>query len=84
MTKQKENIINEIEKIYGDVWGKMPKIEKGTEEYELAQKYLENIKNYKKDELFGYDEYRNQLIEKEAFNSGNKAMEIYKYFASIW
>ena len=78
--------IAEIEKIYGNVWGKLPKINEGSKEYELAQKYLEDLRHYKKGgkSYTEHNEYIKQFIEQEAKKSGDLATEIYNYFSSIW
>ena len=41
------------------------------------------VTNYKSGQ-YDWCSYKEQLVEKEAKDSGDKAKEIYKYFESIW
>ena len=86
LEKIADEYIAEVERIYGNVWGKLPKINEGSKEYELAQKYLENIRHYKSGYRSNaeYNEYIKQFVEQEANKSQSLATEIYNYFASIW
>ena len=42
-----------------------------------ADKYYDAIKSYKKDKKKGYDGYRNNLLEQEAFKVGDAAEKEY-------
>lgn len=76
--------IKEFERVYGDVWNRLPKIEKGSKEYELAQKYLEDIKHYIGGGKDTHDKYMEQIVEQEAHGTAPLVDEIYKHFANIW
>lgn len=78
--------LNEFERLYGGTWDKLPKIKKDSKEYELAQKYIEDIKHYTgggktKQE---HNRYMEQLVEQEAHGAEPKAQEIFNYFGNIW
>ncbi len=79
----KQEILQKIEEIYEPVWGKLPKIQKGTKEYELAQKYLKDFENYKSSTQIKTDtdieKYEQCLIEKEAHGTLNAAEKFIQY-----
>lgn len=65
--------------------GKMPKndIAKGSKEYELGMKYIENNKNYivsDKDPIG----YRKQLVEAESYEVEDNMAKTLDYFLPIW
>ncbi len=65
------------------LFGKTKPLEQGSKDYEMGLKYIENIKNYvdcKEDRA----KYFNQLLEKEAHQTGKNFNEIYNYFANPW
>ena len=43
---------------------------------------FDNIRNYKSHDRFGLHEYKKQIIEAEAYNAGDKAVEIFKILTS--
>lgn len=48
-----------------------------SKEIELAKKYKYNFDNYLSPYVVGEDKYRTQLVEKEAFEQGSKARNLY-------
>ena len=68
---------NAINKYYAPVWDKLPLLRKGSKEYELGLKYLDNLANYitsSKDKKA----YYKQILEKEAYNTSFLADCIYE------
>ena len=66
-----------------DLWEKLPKYDKESDEYKMGLKYIENTKNYitsAKDRK----KYNTQLLEAEAFGCEEKFEKIYNYFANPW
>lgn len=71
--------IKAIEKLFG----KSSRFEIGSKEYNQGLEYIKGIANYinpKIDDKL----YRSQLLEKEAYATGDKFKEIYNYFANPW
>lgn len=68
-----------IELTYKDVWDKLPKIQPGTKEGDLAEIYLKELRIYKSGTSGNIDEYWNQVLEQEARKAGGKTKLIYKY-----
>lgn len=56
---------------------------KGSEEYELGMKYIENQKNYIPAKENG-QKYIEQFLEKESFDREHKMADILYYFLPIW
>ncbi len=56
------------------------KIENNSPLYQRGINYIENLKNYKKADGTpdGYNAYKNQLVEREAFDVGDRFIEIYE------
>lgn len=50
--------------------------------YKKGLAYIDNIRNYKSHDRFGLHEYKKQIIEAEAYNAGDKAVEIFKILTS--
>jgi len=74
-----------FEEVYGPTLEKLPKITKGTKEYELGMKYIDGIEKYKSGSSGAtYEEYISQLVEKEAHGTGPIVNEIYEFFANPW
>lgn len=73
-----------IDDIYEPCWGKMSKLAKGSEEYNLAIKYRNNLENYISATKETRAEYLAQIVEKEAHNVGTLADEAYNFFANPW
>ena len=74
-----------FEEVYGPILKNMPKITKGTKEYELGMKYIDGIEKYKSGSSgASYEEYISQLIEKEAHGTQPLANKIYEFFANPW
>lgn len=65
------------------LFGKATPLEKGSKDYEIGMKYIENIKNYV-DCKENRAKYFSQLLEKEAHQTGKNFDQIYNYFASPW
>ena len=78
--------LNEFERVYGNTFDKLPKINEGSKDYELAQKYIEDIKHYcgGGKSSSEYNKYREQFIEQEAHGTAPKAQEIFNCFANPW
>ena len=71
--------IKAIEKLFG----KSTPFEIGSKEYNQGLEYIKGTANYinpKIDDKL----YRSQLLEKEAYATGDKFKEIYNYFANPW
>ena len=66
------------------IWGNAESFKVGSKEYELGSKYIDNCAHYINPNKFNYEQYKNQLIEKEAFGTEPKAKEIYNCFANPW
>ena len=56
---------------------------KGSEEYELGMKYIENQKNYIPAKEKG-QKYIEQLLEKESFDREHKMEDVLYYFLPTW
>ena len=68
-----------------DLFGKFEKFKPGSEEYKMGEKYTENYKNYIEAQKGSEnEEYKAQLIEKEAFNVESLSKDIPKRLSSIW
>ena len=77
--------IDAIKKLYEKEWSKLPQIKVGTSDYDLAMKYIEDLRNYKSSTLsVNFDDYYTQFIEKESRKVGGQTKNIYEYFANIW
>ena len=72
-----------IELTYKDVWDKLPKIQPGTKEGDLAEIYLKELRNYKSGTRGNINEYWNQVTEQEARKAGGKTKLIYKYLNMV-
>ena len=66
------------------IWGDAENFKTGSKEYELGLKYIDNCTHYIYPNKSNYEQYKNQLLEKEAFGTQPKAKEIYSYFANPW
>ena len=64
-------------------FGKFEKFKPDSEEYKQGEKYIENIKNYISP-IESIELYRNQIIEKDAYNAGNVSYSIPNRLKSIW
>ena len=73
----------QLEKLKG-IWGDAENFKIGSKEYELGLKYIDNCAHYIYPNKFNYEQYKNQLVEKEAFGTESKAKEIYNCFANPW
>lgn len=71
------------EKRLQELFGHLTPFEKGSKEYELGLKYIENESKYIPHQI---DEvlYKKQLLEAEAYGTEPKFEEIYNSFANIW
>ena len=77
MTEEIAMFKDAIDKYYAPVWDKLPALAKGSKEYELGLKYIDNIEHYvsaSEDKI----KYMQQLVEREAYSAGDKAKDIYK------
>lgn len=70
------NKYNEELEIMRKDFGHLSKFDEGSDEYRQAEKYLEAKKSYINDRTKGYTEYRNNLLEVEAWGVGAKMREI--------
>ena len=75
-TETKDTIKNSL----NDLFGSKQNFDKNSEYYKQGLKYIDNEANY----INNGKEYFEQLIEKEAFATGDKLKEIYNYFANPW
>ena len=92
--KEKEHVINTLSSVkiplkeqlaeWDNLFGKLPRFKEGTKEYEQGLKYIEGQANYVSANSKNYEAYTQQLVEEEAFSAGNKANEIYNFFANPW
>ena len=92
--KEKENSLNgnvkvtinkdEIKQKLDSLWGKLEKFKEGSKEYNLGMKYIDNEANYIHANKNNYEEYRQQLVEAEAFGTEQKVKDVYNHFANIW
>ena len=73
----------QLEKLKG-IWGDAENFKIGSKEYELGLNYIDNCAHYIYPNKFNYEQYKNQLVEKEAFGTESKAKEIYNCFANPW
>ncbi len=73
----------QLEKLKG-IWGNAESFKVGSKEYELGLKYIDNCAHYIYPNKSNHEQYKNQLIEKEAFGAGSKAQEIFNCFANPW
>ena len=66
-----------IDKYYAPVWDKLPAIQKGSKEYNMGLRYIDNLEHYisaSEDKV----KYMQQLVEREAYSAGDKAKDIYR------
>ena len=71
-----------INKYYAPVWDKLPVLTKGSKDYKLGLKYIDNIEHYvgaSQDK----SKYFLQLIEREAYNAEIKAKDVYRKCITI-
>ena len=66
-----------------NIFVKYSQIKAGTEEYRKGLEYIKNEANYISPDV-DMQGYLKQLVEEEAFSAGNKANEIYNFFANPW
>ena len=79
---QVQNEMNLAKKHLTDLFGSMEKFKPGTKEYELGKSYIDNFKHYK--HWSNPEEYKNQTVEKEAFDVSDKAGNIAERFRPLW
>lgn len=77
-TATKDTIKNGLNNLFGS----KQNFDKNSEYYKQGLKYIDNEANYI-DSTKG-KEYFEQLVEKEAYATGDKFKEIYNYFANPW
>lgn len=92
--KEKEQAINTLSSVkiplkeqlaeWDNLFGKLPKFKEGTKEYEQGLKYIEGQANYVSANSKNYEAYRQQLVEKEAFEIEPLVDKIYNFFANPW
>ena len=66
-----------------DLWEKLPKYDKKSDEYKMGLKYIDNTKHYITSSE-DRKKYETQLLEAEAFGCEEKFEKIYNYFANPW
>lgn len=66
-----------------EAWGKLEKFKPDSESYRKGCDYIKSNANYTSAEV-NYDEYYKNLLEKEAWHSGNLAKQIFNYCATPW
>lgn len=77
--------IAEIKTRLNDLFGKYEKFKPDSEEYKLGQKYTENYGKYVEAQRDSDNkEYKEQLLEKEAFKVEGMSKDIPKRLRSIW
>ncbi len=64
-------------------FGQLERFKPNTPEYKKGLEYINSYADYP-NKTEGYEAYRNNLLEKEAWHIGNLARKIYKYTSSIW
>jgi len=75
--------ISKLNEVYAKTWDKLPQLEKGTNEYNLALKYIEELRNYTGG-AENFEKYKEQLIEQEAHVTAPFVQEIYNFFTNPW
>lgn len=84
--RSEKEALNEMKELIAsreNIFVKYPKIKLGTEEYRKGLNYIKNEANYISPDV-DMQGYLKQLVEEEAFSAGNKANEIYEFFANPW
>ena len=76
MTEEITLFKDAINKYYAPIWDKLPALAKGSKEYELGLKYINEFEHYVGG-LQDESKYMQQLVEKEARQAENKAKYIY-------
>ncbi len=79
---KKENLAD-IRRLLDERFGSLEPFKEGSEEYKKGLEYIKGCEKYP-DPKVDYDAYRENILEKEAFDVGEKAQKIYNYLSSIW
>lgn len=79
----KQSIKKDYKEVLDSKFGKLERYKEGTEEYKKGMEYIEAYKKYPDPEK-DYSAYKNNLLEKEAWNNGDLSKKIYDYLKSIW
>ena len=83
--KEVNKQVDAIKVRLNELFGKYEKFKPGSEEYSLGEKYTQNFGNYVEAQKNSENiEYKEQLIEKEAFNVEKLSKDIPKRLRSIW
>ena len=75
--------LKEERKILDSLFKDYPKFAKNSDNYNLGLKYIDNNAHYI-NWVENQEGYLAQILEKEAFATGDKFKEIYNYFANPW
>lgn len=78
-----EEFIAYVREFLDKRFGQLEHFKPNSTEYKKGVEYINSYANYP-NKTEGYYAYRNNLLEKEAWNIGNLARKIYKYTSSIW
>lgn len=78
-----KNMISIIRKSLDERFGQLERFKPDSPEYKKGMEYIDSYANYT-DGHVNYKDYRNNLLEKEAWHIGDLAGKIYKYTSSIW
>lgn len=77
MTEEIAMFKDSINKYYAPVWDKLPALSKGSKEYELGLKYIDNLEHYVSASE-NKTKYLQQLVEREAYSAEGKARDVFR------
>ena len=85
ISKIKTEVINTKydERVLNELFGKYEKFAPNSKEYALGLKYIENASNYISGKI-DKKRYYEQILEKEAHQTGKNFDQIYNHFANPW